>query len=150
MYKGKTCIKISHLNDLLAKWKICFFNIDKDERLLFAFLLIYLVAWTLLAGLLPLSIFEDSTEEVVWSRTWQWGYYKHPSLPSMILYVLNHLFGGPSIWLTVFAAQGSNVIALIYVWLLAKQILPRQLAIVAVLITSLIGYYNSGQRCIDP
>jgi 4-amino-4-deoxy-L-arabinose transferase-like glycosyltransferase len=63
-------------------------------------------------------------------------------MPSLILYVLNHLFGQPSIGLTVFAAQGGNVVALIYVWLLAKRLLPQQLAIVAVLITSLIAYHN--------
>jgi 4-amino-4-deoxy-L-arabinose transferase-like glycosyltransferase len=84
----------------------------------------------------------DSVEQVIWSRTWQWGYYKHPPMPSLILYVLNHLFGQPSIGLTVFAAQGGNVVALIYVWLLAKRLLPQQLAIVAVLITSLIAYHN--------
>ena len=114
----------------------------EDEWHLFAFLAIYLAAWTLLVGLLPLSMFRDSVEEVVWSQTWQWGYYKHPPLPSILMSGLNHLFGGPSMWLTILAAQGCNVIALFYVWLLAKRILPSKLAIVAVLITSLIGYHN--------
>lgn len=114
----------------------------KDELPLFAFLLIYLLAWTLLAAWLPLSMDLDSVEQVIWSQTAQWGYYKHPPLPSLLLHVLNSVFGGPSMGLTAFAAQGGNVVALIYVWLLAKRILPPQLAIVAVLITSLIGYHN--------
>ena len=114
----------------------------RDERQLFAFLGFYLLVWTLLAALLPLSMDLDSVEQVIWSRTWQWGYYKHPPLPSLLMYLFNHLFAGPSIGLTVFAAQGGNVVALIYVWLLAKRILPRQLAITAVLITSLIAYHN--------
>lgn len=119
-----------------------FFDFNRDERALFSFLGIYLAAWTLLVGLLPLSMYKDSVEEVVWSHTWQWGYYKHPPLPSILMAGLKHLFGGSSMWLTIFAAQGCNVIALIYVWLLAKQVLPNRLAIVAVLITSLIGYHN--------
>jgi 4-amino-4-deoxy-L-arabinose transferase-like glycosyltransferase len=122
--------------------KALFQRTTNDDRQLFIFLSIYLVAWTLLAAWLPLSMDLDSVEQVVWSRTWQWGYYKHPPMPSLILYVLNHLFGQPSIGLTVFAAQGGNVVALIYVWLLAKRLLPHQLAIVAVLITSLIAYHN--------
>lgn len=117
-------------------------NHISDKRQLFLFLGIYLASWTLLAAVLPLSMDLDSTEQVIWSQTWQWGYYKHPPMPSLLLYGLNHLFGGPSIGLTVFAAQAGNIIALIYVWLLAKRMLPHQLAITAVLITSLIAYHN--------
>jgi 4-amino-4-deoxy-L-arabinose transferase-like glycosyltransferase len=122
--------------------KTLFQQITNNDRQLFIFLGVYLAAWTILAAWLPSSMDLDSVEQVIWSRTWQWGYYKHPPMPSLILYVLNHLFGSPSIGLTVFAAQGGNVVALIYVWLLAKRLLPQQLAIVAVLITSLIAYHN--------
>jgi 4-amino-4-deoxy-L-arabinose transferase-like glycosyltransferase len=126
----------------MIDFKTLFQRTNNNDRQLFFFLGVYLAVWTLLAAWLPLSMDLDSVEQVVWSRTWQWGYYKHPPMPSLILYVLNHLFGQPSIGLTVFAAQGSNVVALIYVWLLAKRMLPHQLAIVAVLITSLIAYHN--------
>lgn len=117
-------------------------NRYRDERALLTFFGFYLLAWTLCAALLPASMDLDSTEQVIWSRTWQWGYYKHPPMPSLLMYVLNHLFGQPSIGLTVFAAQASNVIGLLYMWLLAKRMLPRQLAITAVLITSLLAYHN--------
>ena len=117
-------------------------DFHRDERNLFIFFAVYLAAWTLFMAWLPSSMNLDDVEQVIWSRTWQWGYYKHPPLPSLIMYILSHLFGGPSNGLMAFAAQGCDVVALIYVWLLAKQILPRQLAIAAVLITSLIGYYS--------
>jgi 4-amino-4-deoxy-L-arabinose transferase-like glycosyltransferase len=126
----------------LIRDKFSFIAANKDELGLFAFLAVYLISWTLLAAFLPLSTELDSIEQVVWSQSWQWGYYKHPPLPSALLHVLNSLLGGPSIGLTAFAAQGCAVLALIYVWLLAKQMLPRKLAIVAVLITSLIAYHN--------
>jgi len=119
-----------------------FITLNEDGLGLIAFLTVYLISWTLLAAFVPLSTEIDSIEEVVWSQSWQWGYYKHPPLPSALLYILNSLFGGPSIGLIAFAAQGCSVVALIYVWLLAKQILPPKLAIVAVLITSLIAYHN--------
>jgi len=115
---------------------------DKDELCLFAFFAVYLFSWTLLAAFLPLTAELDSIEQVVWSQSWQWGYYKHPPLPSALLHALNFLFGGPSIGLTAFAAQSCSVTALIYVWFLAKRILPGRLAITAVLLTSLIAYHN--------
>jgi 4-amino-4-deoxy-L-arabinose transferase-like glycosyltransferase len=133
---------ITDLDEPPKNGKLSFITHYKDELHLFAFLLIYLATWTLLMAWLPLSMNADDIEQVVWSRTWQWGYYKHPPLPSLLMYGLSHLFGGPSKGLTAFAAQGCDVVALIYVWLLAKQLLPRKLAIVAVLITSLISYYS--------
>ncbi len=126
----------------ISKDKLSFIATFRDELTLFAFFAIYLIAWTLCAQFLPSASELDSTEQVVWSQSWQWGYYKHPPLPSLLLYVLNGLFNGPSKGLNAFAAQGCNVVALFYVWLLAKQILSRKLAIVAVLITSLIAYHN--------
>lgn len=113
-----------------------------DEFRLFAFFAIYLALWTLLAAYLPQSMEIDSTEQVVWSQSWQWGYYKHPPLPSALLHVFNVLFGGPSLGLIAFVAQGCSLVALFYVWLLAKQMLPKKLAITAVIITSLIAYHN--------
>jgi 4-amino-4-deoxy-L-arabinose transferase-like glycosyltransferase len=126
----------------INKDKVSFIKTMTDELKLFAFFAVYLISWTLCAEFLPSASELDSTEQVVWSQSWQWGYYKHPPLPSLLLYVLNGLFGGPSKGLNAFAAQGCNVLALFYVWLLAKQIVSRQLAIVAVLITSLIAYHN--------
>jgi 4-amino-4-deoxy-L-arabinose transferase-like glycosyltransferase len=119
-----------------------FIGIKRDELVLFSFFTVYLVSWTLFASILPLSTEIDSTEQVVWSEHMEWCYYKHPPLPSLLLHVLNALFGGPSIGLTAFAAQSCNVVALIYVWLLAKQMLSKKRAIVAVLLTSLIAYHN--------
>jgi 4-amino-4-deoxy-L-arabinose transferase-like glycosyltransferase len=115
---------------------------DKNARTLLLFFFIYLMAWTLLATLLPTSMDLDSVEQVIWSRTAQWGYYKHPPLPSVLMFALNQPFGGATQGMMVFAAQTGNIIALLYVWLLARRILSPQLAIVAVLITSLIAYHN--------
>ncbi|MEI8208254.1 MAG: glycosyltransferase family 39 protein [Methylococcales bacterium] len=126
----------------INKDKLSFIETMKDELRLFTFFAVYLIAWTLCAQFLPTASELDSTEQVVWSQSWQWGYYKHPPLPSLLLYVLNALFDGPSKGLNAFAAQGCNILALFYVWLLAKQMLSRKLAIVAVLITSLIAYHN--------
>ena len=57
----------------------------------------------------------DSVEQVIWSRTAQWGYYKHPPLPSVLMFALNQPFGGATQGMMVFAAQTGNIIALLYV-----------------------------------
>ncbi len=114
----------------------------KEELGLYAFFILYLSIWVMGGEWLPLASELDSTEQIVWSQSWQWGYYKHPPLPSLLLNLLNRVFDGPSKGLNAFVAQGCNVIAMIYVWLLAKQILSRKLALVAVLLTSLIAYHN--------
>ncbi len=137
-----SAVKINDLNRLRKSATFFSFADDKGTRQLIGFLLVYWLAWTLSVGLLSKSIVLDSVEQTVWSQTWQWGYYKHPPLPSILMAGLNRLLNGPSMWLTVFAAQGCAVVALIYVWLLASRILPHRLAIAAVLITSLIGYHN--------
>jgi 4-amino-4-deoxy-L-arabinose transferase-like glycosyltransferase len=126
----------------LVKDKSDFKKLYEDELALFCFITIYLMAWILLAAFLLQSTELDNIEQVVWSQYWQWGYYKHPPLPSALLHCLNLLFNGPSIAIIAFAAQSCSVVALIYIWLLAKQILSRKRAIIAVLITSLIAYHN--------
>ena len=111
-------------------------------RQLFLFGLIYLVLWTVCAAFIPLAMHIDSIEQVVWSQSWQWGYYKHPPLPSALMHALNLVLGGPSQALTAFAAQGCSVVAMIYVWLLARQMVRPRLAIVAVVLTSLLSYHT--------
>ena len=114
----------------------------KDGLRLFTFFAIYFTLWIVLAAYLPQSAERDSNEQVVWSQSWQWGYYKHPPLTSALLHAVNILFGGPSLGIIAFAAQGCSLVALFYVGLHAKQMLSKKLAIIAVLLTSLIAYHN--------
>jgi len=40
----------------------------------------------------------DNMEELVWASSYEWGYQKHPPLPSWLIYPLTMLFG-KVIWL---------------------------------------------------
>ena len=102
----------------------------------------YLVLWTGFAVFVPRAMHIDSIEQVVWSQSWEWGYYKHPPLPTALLHALNWMFRGPSQGLTAFAAQACSVVAMAFVWLLARRIVQPRLAIVAVLLTSLLSYHT--------
>lgn len=117
-------------------------TVSSAGRQLFLFGLIYLTLWTVCAALIPRAMHIDSIEQVVWSQSWQWGYYKHPPLPSALMHALNWAFGGPSQALTALAAQGCSVVAMIYVWLLARQMVQPRIAIVAVVLTSLLSYHT--------
>ncbi|MBS0316091.1 MAG: glycosyltransferase family 39 protein [Proteobacteria bacterium] len=111
-------------------------------RQLLLFGVLYLTAWTLGAAFISRAMHLDSIEQVVWAQSWQWGYYKHPPLPSALMHALNLAFGGPSQALTAFAAQGCSVIAMAYVWLLARCVMPPRIAIVAVVLDSLLSYHT--------
>ncbi len=111
-------------------------------RQLLVFGLIYLALWTVCAAFIPRAMHIDSIEQVVWSQSWQWGYYKHPPLPSALMRALNLALGGPSQALTALAAQGCSVADMIYVWLLARQMVQPRIAIVAVVLASLLSYHT--------
>jgi len=130
------------INQLIRK-PLVYYKTHQDEVCLFTFFTVFLISWTIAAGFLPSSTELDSTEEVVWSQSWQWGYYKHPPLPSALLHLMNVLFSGPSLAIIAFTSQLCTVTALFFVWLLGKQLMSDKQAIVAVLITSLIAYHNT-------
>jgi len=88
-------------------------------------------------------------EELVWGSSLEWGYYKHPPLPSWVMHGMITLFGHP-IWLTFFTGQLSVVLALFFVWKLgcefsftqATQTKQSGYALIAILLTSLIAYFT--------
>lgn len=85
----------------------------------------------------------DSAEQFIWSFSLQNGYWKHPPLPSWIMHFLLRLFG-PSIPLPFIAAQCAIVIAMALSWRLACEMMSRQRALIAMLLTSLVTYHNIG------
>jgi hypothetical protein len=104
-------------------------------------LLGHLALWTLLTGISHRSPDWDNMEELVWASSLEWGYYKHPPLPSWLMAGLVSLFGRP-VWLTFFAGQLSVVLSLWFVWRLGCEMTSERRALVAVLLVSPIAYYT--------
>jgi hypothetical protein len=100
-----------------------------------------LLLWTVLTAVSHRAPDLDNMEELVWGNVFQWGYYKHPPLPSWLLFALASVFGRP-VWLTFFAAQLSVVIALWCVWRLGCEITSQKNALIAVLVATPITYFN--------
>jgi 4-amino-4-deoxy-L-arabinose transferase-like glycosyltransferase len=90
----------------------------------------------------------DNMEELVWASSFEWGYQKHPPLPSWIIYPLTMLFG-KVIWLPFALGFISVVFSQWIVYNLyikvcqqSKDVIPSYAPLVFVLTGSLILYYT--------
>jgi 4-amino-4-deoxy-L-arabinose transferase-like glycosyltransferase len=105
-------------------------------------LLGHLLLWTVLTGISHSAPDLDNMEELVWGNVFEWGYYKHPPLPSWLIYGLTRLLGRP-VWLTFFAGQLSVVVALYFVWRLACEMTTQKNALIAILLIMPITYFTT-------
>jgi 4-amino-4-deoxy-L-arabinose transferase-like glycosyltransferase len=96
-----------------------------------------LVLWTLLpwslSRSLPLDVVSDG---LAWGHEWQWGYYKHPPLPSWTVEAFFDAFGdiGPFL-LSQICIAGTYL----FVFLLGREMMPVRWAAVGTLL--LVGVY---------
>ena len=105
-------------------------------------LLGHLLLWTVLTGLSHSAPDLDNMEELVWGNVFEWGYYKHPPLPSWLMYGLTRIFG-QQIWVTFFAGQLSVVLAMYFIWRLGCEMTTQRKALIAVLLTMPITYFTT-------
>ncbi|WP_455555842.1 glycosyltransferase family 39 protein [Comamonas sp.] len=106
---------------------------------IFAFALVYLLAWTLLPAWLGQSFALDVAESLSWGKEWQWGYYKHPPLAPIVLNVFYVLFGkfGPYL-----LSQLCIALTLYMVWQTGRRLLDPQRALLGTVLTMGVAYYN--------
>lgn len=98
------------------------------------------VLWTL-----PMATFYetppwDNVEELFWGGSLEWGYYKHPPLPSWLMGLLVSLAGRQA-WLTYAAGVGCGVGALYILWRWSLGMMPPARAALAVLLGTLVTYH---------
>lgn len=109
--------------------------------LLLAYLAVVVVLWTALCAVSHKAPDLDGMEELVWASSLEWGYSKHPPLPSWLMYVLVELFGRP-IWLTFFAGQLVSALALWFVYLLGCEFTTPRRALIATIMVSVTMYFS--------
>ncbi|WP_254873126.1 MULTISPECIES: glycosyltransferase family 39 protein [Oxalobacteraceae] len=110
--------------------------------LVIVLLLLHLVLWSVFTGISSHRAPDwDNMEELVWASGLEWGYYKHPPLPTWILYGLVSIFGRP-VWLTFFTGQLSVILTLWLVWKLGCEMTTQSRALVATLLVSLVAYFT--------
>jgi 4-amino-4-deoxy-L-arabinose transferase-like glycosyltransferase len=126
---------VSELVRLLTK-------IPRDGALVCIFLFIQTALGTAIATWLYATPHEDNIEQIIWAYSAEWGYQKHPPLPTWILIAFSTLFESAP-WHTYLLGQLSVAVALFLVWLTCLQIFDRKHALHAVLIGSCIHYFSA-------
>jgi len=64
-----------------------------DQGPVWLILLACALVWTALPSLLQLAPHGDNVEQLNWSHSYQWGYFKHPPLPTWLLRAAIGLLG---------------------------------------------------------
>lgn len=105
-------------------------------------LLCHLLLWTVLTGISHSAPDLDNMEELVWGNVFEWGYYKHPPVPSWVIYGLTRIFG-QQIWVTFFAGQLSVVLAMYFIWRLGCEMTSQKNALIAILLAMPITYFTT-------
>ncbi len=105
------------------------------------FLVGIVTLWSILCTISHRSPDADNIEELVWASSFEWGYYKHPPVPTWFLYPLTLVFG-KHIWLTFVAAQLSSACALWFVWKLGCEFTGPRRALIAMLMVSVTAYFS--------
>jgi hypothetical protein len=96
--------------------------------------------WTLVPWLsgrsLPLDVVSDG---LAWGREWQWGYFKHPPLPSWEVELFFDAFGDVGPYLL---SQIAVSLTYVFVFLLGRRLMPERWAAAGTLLTAGVYYFS--------
>ncbi|MDB5730331.1 MAG: glycosyl transferase [Variovorax sp.] len=104
-------------------------------------LALWAAVWLLMLASTSLSPPVDNVEQLTWVRTLAWGYYKHPPLPTFLLWPLVQVFGLHE-WVASLAGALTIVTALFVCWRLTSELRGAKMAGLATLGTLCITYYS--------
>ena len=104
---------------------------DPTIRIFWFALFVHVVAWTILCWLTQPNLPLDTVEITFWGEQWQWGYHKHPPLPSWIAASIWSLSQHQSIAMYL-TAQLTIAATFWAVWQLAREGLKPWPALCAV------------------
>ena len=112
----------------------------KPEWWVAALILAQVLIWTLVPYFsgrsLPLDVVSDG---LAWGHEWQWGYYKHPPLPSWEVETFFDAFGDIGPYLL---SQISIGVTYAFVFLLGRELMPARWAAAGTLLTACVYYFS--------
>jgi 4-amino-4-deoxy-L-arabinose transferase-like glycosyltransferase len=105
-------------------------------------LLIFAAVWLPLLAFNSLAPPVDNIEQLTWVRSLEWGYYKHPPLPTWLIW-LPVRWLGLSAWTGYVMGAACTLGALGLMWHLLARLRGRTYALVALLAALCITCYNN-------
>ena len=113
-------------------------------RAVVGFVLVWLVLWTALPLLGGAEIPSDNLEELGWATHLEWGYAKHPPLPTWLIYACTLGRTFPATVAMTYALGALQVAMMLYAaWLIGRKLLGARDACVAVLLITCITFYTN-------
>lgn len=97
--------------------------------------------WLWHLGSVALSPPADDIEQLTWMRSLQWGYYKHPPLPTWMLWAFVQLTGW-SAWSSYLLGALCTLASLAIYTALLREVYGRHYALVGLLAALCITFYN--------
>jgi hypothetical protein len=117
------------------------FELPFDGRTIAFILLAFVGVWLAVLALTSLSPPVDDIEQLTWVRSLEWGYYKHPPLPTWLLWLPVRLFGLAA-WVAYLMGAACTVGAVLILWRLLRVLRGPSYAGLALLASLCITYYN--------
>lgn len=106
-------------------------------------LLLFAAVWLPHLAITSLSPPTDNIEQLNWVHSLEWGYYKHPPLPTWLLWAPVQLFGIGA-WTTYAVGAAINLATIGILWRLTANIRGTAFATLALLAVLCISYYSAG------
>lgn len=103
----------------------------------------HVALWTLLPVLAHCNAPMDIVEMLFFGHEWQWGYFKHPPLPSWTAEAAYQLVGRHE-WGVYLAAQLSVLACFWAVWRLGRELLPPREALLGAMLLEVSWNYTGG------
>ena len=104
-------------------------------------LLAYAVVWLAHLSSTALSPPTDNIEQLTWVRALEWGYYKHPPLPTWLIWLPTQVFG-VNAWTSYVLGATVTLASMGLLWRLLAQLRGPSHATLALLAVLCITYYN--------
>lgn len=104
-------------------------------------LVVFAIIWISAISLTSLSPPVDNMEQLTWVRSLEWGYYKHPPLPTWLIWLPVKAFG-ISAWASYLMGGVMTLGAMAIMWRLLVTLRGSAFADLALLSALCITYYN--------
>lgn len=106
------------------------------------FLLLFAAVWLAHLFTTSLSPPTDNIEQLIWMQALEWGYYKHPPLPTWLFWLFAHVLGANA-WTSYAIAAAVNLASMAILWRLLVHLRGHRYATLALFAVLCISYYNA-------